>query len=705
MTLFRIARAVTAALLVLGSFAARAQVQASLVAADKSVQPGHPLTVALRLDQQPKWHTYWISAGTGYPTKLQWDLPTGWTAGDIQWPTPVMIKNDQGDVTGNGYNGVVYLPVTVTPPRNAKSGETATVKALAKWLMCADICIPGQAKVTLTLPISSQSPEPDTALRAELAKMPMPKSASADWKIAASRTGNQVLLRISGGDVLRSPHFYSEDAFIQYDGAQQLAAGQNILSLTLPVSDDADASTQNVMGVLAYTDSTGGYHGVLVNTPLVSTGAGTAAVQDSRSGSPSQRSTGTLAVASGGGTTGLGLTLLFAIVGGLILNLMPCVFPVLGIKIMGFVNQSGHERRQVMMHGLAFTLGVLLSFWALAGLLATLRAGGEQLGWGFQLQSPVFVFGLTVVMLVFALSLSGVFEFGLNATRVGSSLRLGQGYVGSLFAGVLATVVATPCSAPFLAPALGAALVLPTLQSFLVFTAIGLGLSAPYLLLSIFPQAVKALPRPGRWMETFKQVMAFPLYATVAYLIWVLAGQVGENGLLMALLGLTTICMAVWLYGRYNRPGTGVVAARLGVVGGLALLLIGLNFGWPRAAAPTDIVWEPWSPERVAQLREAGRPIYVDFTARWCATCQANKKVVFASEAVQHYFRDHKVATLKADWTNADPRITAELAKWQRSAVPFNLVYRLGDSQPNVLPEILTPARVLAVFHSPLPAS
>jgi thiol:disulfide interchange protein len=700
MTLFRIVRAVSAALLVLGSFAARAHVQASLVAADKSVQPGHPLTVALRLDQQPTWHTYWISAGTGYPTKLQWDLPTGWTAGVIQWPTPVMIKNEQGDVTGNGYTGVVYLPVTLMPPTNAKAEGAVTVKALAKWLMCADVCIPGQANLTLTLPITSQPPEPDTTVRADLAKMPMPAAAPADWKLEANRSGNQVLLRVSGGAVMKSPHFFSEDAFIQYDAAQNVAAASDSLGLTLAVSDDADASTQNVRGVLAYTDSTGAYNGVVVNAPFSVAGAAAAGVQAPGSVASSPSSASTRVATSDGGTMGLGLTLLFAIVGGLILNLMPCVFPVLGIKIVGFVNQTGNERRKVTMHGLVFTLGVLLSFWALAGVLATLRAGGEQLGWGFQLQSPVFVFGLTVVMLVFALSLSGVFEFGVSATGVGSSLQMGTGYGGSLFAGVLATVVATPCSAPFLAPALGAALVLPTLQSFLVFTAIGLGLSAPYLLLSIFPQAVKALPRPGRWMETFKQVMAFPLYATVAYLIWVLAGQVSENGLLMALLGLTTISMGVWLYGRYHRPGTGVLGVRLGFVGGLALLFIGLNLGWPRAAAPTDIVWEPWSAERVAQLREAGRPIYTDFTARWCATCQANKKVVFASDAVKRYFRDHKVATLKADWTNADPLITAELAKWHRSAVPFNLVYLPANAEPKALPELLTPGIVLEAFDA-----
>jgi thiol:disulfide interchange protein DsbD len=387
--------------------------------------------------------------------------------------------------------------------------------------------------------------------------------------------------------------------------------------------------------------------------------------------------------------------IVLAFLGGLILNLMPCVFPVLGIKVVGFINQAGNDRRKVTLHGLMFALGVLLSFWALAGVLAILRTGGQELGWGFQLPSAPFVFALTVVLLVFALSLSGVFEFGLRATGVGGNLQMKAGYSGSFFAGILATVVATPCSAPFLAPALGAALALPTGQSFLVFTVIAIGLSAPYLLLSAFPQAVKLLPKPGRWMETFKQVMAFPLYASVGFLIWVLAGQTSENGLLAALFGLTVIAMAVWLYGRYNAPGASAGRVRFAIIGAVVLLILGLNVGWPRAAKANDIIWEPWSAERITQLRAEGRPIYVDFTARWCATCQANKKLVFSSNEVRKYFRDNKIALLKADWTNADPRITAELAKWNRSAVPFNLLYLPKASEPKVLPEILTPSVVL----------
>lgn len=678
---------------------AYAQVQASLVAADKSIQLGHPLTVALRLDQQSSWHTYWISAGTGYPTNLKWDLPNGWTAGAIEWPTPTMIRNKDGAVTGNGYTGVVYLPVLLQPPMSERSGERVTLKAHAKWLMCSDICIPGKVDVTLTLPVSKQTPEPEPGVRAELAKMAMPQPTTQDWTVAAARESDHVVLRVSAPRAIASPHFFGEDGFIQYDGAQEPSQGGRALTLSLPVSDDADTATQRLVGVLAYTDADGVYRGQLINASLSSTSLASIKGQDPGNASNSNLSPGTRTGVPDTAPKSLALTLIFALFGGLILNLMPCVFPVLGIKITGFVNQSGQDPRKVAMHGLAFTLGVLLSFWVLAGLLATLRATGSQIGWGFQLQSPVFVFGLTVILLVFGLSLSGVFEAGLRATGVGSALQTRQGYIGSLFAGVLATVVATPCSAPFLAPALGAALTLPTVESTLVFTAIGIGLSAPYLLLSIFPRAINALPRPGRWMETFRQIMAFPLYASAAYLLWVLAGQVSENGLLMALLSLTVIAMAGWLYGRCTAPGATGARVRFGFIGGVALLAAGLSLGWPRAGAPTDITWEPWSVERVEQLRLAGRPIYMDFTARWCATCQANKELVFASSEVKRYFRDHRVATLKADWTNADPNITEELAKWHRSAVPFNLIYPLGDPNPKILPEVLTPGVVLSAFR------
>jgi thiol:disulfide interchange protein/DsbC/DsbD-like thiol-disulfide interchange protein len=667
---------------------AQAQVRASLVSAERSIEPSRALTVALRMEHEAHWHSYWLNAGTGYPTRLEWHLPTGWSAGEIQWPVPMLIKDRQGNVTGNGYDGTLYLPVILTPPADAKPGTQAILKATAKWLMCADECIPGSAEVSLTLPVSAAPTTPDERVRAQVA-LHLPPEASG-WTLAASRAGKIVTLRVDAPAPIDSPHFFAEEEFIQYDKPQAVAGNPKNLTLSLPVADDAEVVPEKLAGVLAYTDSSGVYRGVRVNVLFSSLSATSSAAANAVNKVPRLTPAGP----GSEGELSVGV-LMFALLGGLILNLMPCVFPVLGIKIMGFINQAGNDRRKVARHGVMFTFGVLLSFWGLAGLLAVLRAGGEQLGWGFQLQSAPFVFALTVVILIFALSLSGVFEFGVRATGVGGALHSKEGYGGSFFAGVLATVVATPCSAPFLAPALGAALALPAAQSLIVFTAIGLGLSAPYLLLSAFPRAVSLLPRPGRWMNTFKQVMAFPLYATVGYLIWVLAGQTTESGLLASLFGLTVIAMAVWLYGHYNAAGLSKRRVQLGMAGALLLLLLGLNSGWPRAAKATDIVWEPWSAERVAQIREEGRPIYVDFTARWCATCQANKKLVFSSEEVKRYVREHHVALLRADWTNSDPRITAELARWHRSAVPFNLVYVPQVTEPEILPELLTPATVL----------
>jgi thiol:disulfide interchange protein/DsbC/DsbD-like thiol-disulfide interchange protein len=679
-------------LLAMAPLAALGQVQASLVAPERSIQPGREFTVALRLQHEPHWHSYWVNAGTGYPTRIKWELPAGWSAGEIQWPTPILIRDSKGNVTGHGYDGVLYLPVILTPPADAKAGTTVTLEAAANWLMCADICIPGKQDVSLTLPVADGIPEADREVESGISRMPMPHGVEG-WQVAASRGTGAVSLYAAGPGAIRNPHFFSESEFIQYDKPQGVDVDGSQVALALPLADDAEIPAR-LKGLLAYEDGQGRYRGLQVDVPFSAAAEAEAIVGAGASGS------GTRADATG---TGAGLTagvLLLALVGGLILNLMPCVFPVLGIKVLGFINQAGNDRRKVTYHGFAFTFGVLLSFWVLAAALAALRAGGQQLGWGFQLQSASFVFVMAAVILVFALSLSGVFEFGLRATGVGSGLQMKEGYGGSFFAGVLATVVATPCSAPFLAPALGAALTLPTGASFVVFTAIALGLAAPYLLLSAFPGAVKVLPRPGRWMETFKQAMAFPLYATVGYLVWVLAGQASEGGLLAALLGLTVIAMAIWLYGRYAAPGASARRARFGLVGALALVALGLYWGWPRAAQAGEITWEPWSSQRVEQLRAEGRPIYVDFTARWCATCQANKKIVFGSEKVRHHVREHGVALLKADWTNSDPLITAELERWNRSAVPFNLVYLPGLEQPRVLPELLTPSIVLEALQA-----
>jgi thiol:disulfide interchange protein DsbD len=684
----------------------RAHVKASLVSAEASIQPGRAFTVALRLEHEPHWHTYWINPGTGLTTSIAWKLPGGWKAGDILWPAPHALKDHTGTIVGNGYDGETFLLVTLTPPANLAPGTPVKLAADTEWLMCEDVCMPGSASLSLTLPVAAAVPEHDAMWFAKIAVTAanLPRHLEA-WRVTATRDAKTVTLRVTpnvgapldgaraasrAAPTRHAPtglRFFADDNLVAYELPQTVQTdGRGGFTLTLPVSPDAPADAKELHGVLTSETgwrTDGSMPGLRVDVGFSTLGANPVA-----------------AAAASGSLAG---TLLLALVGGLILNLMPCVFPVLGIKIMGFVNQSGHDKKKVMMHGLVFALGVLLSFWTLATVLAILRAGGDKIGWGFQLQSPAFVFTLAAVMLVFAMNMSGAFEFGLTATGVGSNLQMKSGYAGSFFTGILATVVATPCSAPFLAPALGAALALSTVKSFAIFTAIALGLAAPYLLLSIFPQAVKVLPRPGAWMETFKQFMAFPLYATVGYLIWVLAGQTTDEGLQNVLFGLVAIALGVWIYGRWNTPGASAGRARFGVAGLIVVAGAGLWLGWPHSAdaaatGSTDapaVVWEPWSPEAVAKLRAEGRIVYVDFTARWCATCQANKKLVFHNDDVLKYFAAKKIATLRGDWTNQDSRITAELAKYHRSAVPFNVIWLPGKDAPVLLPEILTPSTVL----------
>jgi len=701
-------RLLTAALLLAGVFApadhARAalgmpaHVTASLVAAVDAVQPGQPVTVALRLVHEDRWHTYWKNPGTGLPTSIDWKLPAGWTAGEIQWPAPKVLRDSRATVVGNGYEAELFLPVTLTPPADLAPGTTVTLAADADWLMCEDVCIPGRASLTLTLPVTAGPARPDAEwgakINATVAGLPR---ADPAWRISASRTDRVIELSITPtgavGHTPQAPHFFSEDGLVAYDKPQAVRPdGRGGFVLTLDVSSDGPSDATKLIGVV--TSANGWLPG--------GTLAGLVVEADFTAGVATESPV----TGVGAEPAGLGVTLLFALIGGLILNLMPCVFPVLGIKILGFVNQAGHQRSKIVAHGLTFTMGVMASFWALAGVLAVLRAGGDQLGWGFQLQSPVFVYVLALVMLVFGMNMSGVFEFGLRATAVGGELQSKSGYTGSFFTGVLATVVATPCSAPFLAPALGAALAVSTVESFAIFTFIALGLSLPYLLLSIFPAAVKVLPRPGAWMETFKQFMAFPLYATAGYLVWVLAAQTSEEGFRGVLFSLVLVAMGIWMYGRWNAPGASAGRARFGVASLLLIGTLGLWVGWPRplvsaaeAAASGEIVWEPWSTETVTRLRAEGRIIYVDFTARWCATCQTNKKIVFASNEVKTTFADRKIVALRGDWTNQDPLITAELARYQRSAVPFNVIWMPGENEPIILPELLTPGIVLEALN------
>ncbi len=682
--------------------AARAQVEASLVALKSTFRADAPVVVGLRLTHAPHWHTYWREPGTGLPTTLAWDLPRGWTAGPIQWPAPLRVYDTAKNLAGNGYENVIYLPVTLTPPPGLAADTAVTLRAKAEWLMCKDVCVPGSADVSITLTPTApgaitaanvtDSPEGEALLQT-LADLPRPPPAG--FAATASRSQGSKIIRLhynAAAAPVGEPWFFAADAAIAYEQAQPRSATspeRTVIDLT--VSDYADPALTRLQGVLTFASGPA----YTLDLPVETSPA--AAI-----GNPSLGHAGRDDSASGGvANAPLAPLLLLAFVGGLILNLMPCVFPVLGLKVIGFVQQAGSDRKKITAHGLTFTAGVLLSFWVLAAVLAVLRAGGDKLGWGFQLQNPAFVFTLAAIVLAFALNLSGVFEFALRATAIGGGLQQKQGLAGSFFTGVLATVVATPCSAPFLAPALGAALSLPAVPSFAVFTAIGLGLSTPYLVLAAFPAALRILPRPGMWMETLKHGMAFLLYGTAGLMLWILAGQLDADGLLTAVLALTGLAFALWLYGHATAPSA--KPRRVTMIVSLALAAAAFAYGWPREKAPDDIVWEPWSAERVAALRAEGRPIYVDFTARWCFTCQTNKKAIFhgpGSGEVLKTFRDRKVATLRGDWTNRDPLITAELARFQRAAVPFNLVYLPAAPEPKILPELLTPSIVVGAFSS-----
>jgi len=679
-------------------------VEVELLSPQTTVVPGSEVTVGLRILHDEKWHTYWQSTATGLPTEITWELPAGWTAGDIQWPTP-QIYAFQGYVE-YVYDGEVILPVTLQVPADAPVGETVSLTAKAFWLVCADVCIPGDASLTTTVTLAeTASTDPTIAARFRESEAAQP-ATNAAFDAVAWRDGDTVQLFLPA-QTEEPPYFFDAQAFLIPTEAPTAQRVGNGWLLTETVDPAGIGSAERLQGVVAVTGgwaAAEGREGLVIDVTLQSAPpAALAAILNPESTTAAAPPTNLVAL--------MGL----AFIGGLILNLMPCVFPVLGIKVMGFVNQAGEAKGKVVAHGLIFTLGVLLSFWALAILLLVLRAGGEELGWGFQLQDPAFVFGLTVFLLLFALNMSGLFEVGQSAVGVGSGLQQKSGLSGSFFSGVLATVVATPCAAPFLAPALGAALTLPALSSMLVFTAIGLGLALPYLTFSAFPSLVKLLPRPGAWMETFKQFMAFLLYATVAFLLWVLVGQLTEEAgyapfaLLFALLSLVVVALAAWAYGRwgaFHRPKN---SRRLAYVAAFALLAGGVALGWPRPAfdaealASSDapaVVWEKWEPGKAESLAAAGKLVYVDFTARWCVTCQTNKAAVFSSETVRKTFADREIVALKADWTNRDPAITQALSAFGRSAVPFNLLYAPGQDTPQELPELLTPGIVLDALEA-----
>ncbi|HUS23689.1 MAG TPA: thioredoxin family protein [Candidatus Binatia bacterium] len=654
-------------------------VQAELVAERTAFLPGTN-TVALRLSPERGWHTYWRNPGdSGTATSLAWTLPAGWTAGDIQWPAPSTERI--GELVNYGYAGETLHLVDLQAPA-ASVGREATVQATARWLVCKDVCIPGSAELALTLPVRADAP-PDPGWSALFAqtRAQLPRTPPLPGMFAAD--AGTLRLRVDAPGSGAVEFFPYANDLVNHGAPQHAQREGETVVVQQALSSYFTAAPAAVEGVLVLQDATRtawevrALPGVVPATahPVVSAEPGGAA------------------------SPGAATALLFALLGGLILNLMPCVFPLLSIKAISLLEAQGAQRSQQRRHAIAYTAGVVGACVLAAATILGLRAGGQALGWGFQLQSPVFVAVLVYLLFAMGLSLSGLVQLGTRLMGVGQSLAVRGGYAGSFFTGVLAVVVASPCTAPFMGSALGFALTQPAALSLLVFATLGLGLALPFLAIAFVPALGAWLPRPGAWMETFKQAMAFPLYLSAIWLLWVLGRQSSMDAVALVLGGVAAIAFACWLAARAG------VAARVLRWAALAAAMAVLAAPALRAPAPPPATgasdWQPWSEERVAQLRAQGRPVFVNFTADWCITCKVNERVALGTDEVRNAFARHGVALLEGDWTRSDPAITAALQRFGRPGVPLYVLY-LPGAEPRLLPQLLTP-RMLLDALAPLP--
>lgn len=663
-----------------------------------AVAGGERIRWGVRLQTMQGWHTYWQNPGdSGLPTRIEWTLPEGFAASPIRWPVPDRFL--MGSVVNFGYGEEVVLLGTIEAPGSLPPGEVE-IRAKVDWLVCEEVCLPGGTTLARKLPTGRSEVDAAASARLDAAERTLP--IEAPWK-AELRTGDDavVLLLPELGDAPVASAFFfpAEGEVIEHGAEQRLVRTEGGLELRMVPSAYAEGLPSRLEGVLLLEEPAAGGgttkrgFAIRAAAPSIQPAAAGSTKGGTPTGAPSHAPTG-----SAEGSLGVAAALGLALLGGLVLNLMPCVFPVLSLKVLGVVQQASETASRVRLHGLAYTAGILVSFALLSGLLLVLRAGGAEIGWGFQLQSPGFVAVLAYLLFALGLSLSGVFHIGGSFMGIGHSLASRPGLSGSFFTGVLATVVATPCTAPFMGAAVGFALLQPAPVAVGIFLSLGLGLALPFLILSFVPALHRLLPRPGAWMVRFQQALAFPLYGTVAWLVWVLQRQVGPEALAAVLAGLVLVAFAAWAWAasRESRGAMRRVGSALGIgAAAAALLLARLPAGAERsAAAPAvsaaDSIAEPWSEERLEQLRAEGKPVFVNFTAAWCVTCLVNERTTLGTERVRSLFAEKGITYLKGDWTNEDPAITAALERHGRSGVPLYLYYPAGGGEPKVLPQILT---------------
>jgi thiol:disulfide interchange protein DsbD len=652
---------------------------ASLLGETVTVRPGEDALVAVKLEIEEHWHVYWINPGdSGTEVEIAWDLPDGWKAGPILWTAPTLMR--LGDFVSYGYEGTAWFPVRISVPADAAPGNHE-LKASVGWLVCKDSCEPGDAELSLTVVVGPEAPKPGPhQAEFEAFKKTWPAALPDGASMRARPAGaGAVELVLQGKGPWSDPAaklylFALTDKLPNKDGKlikadvadprgpQNVVREGDVTALRVPQPAKRKLRPERLQGILVVEDAAG-RHPYAVDVPVLEGGEGPL--------------TGT----SGGPTTSFGWLLLGALLGGVILNIMPCVLPVLSIKILGFVSQADEQPVKVRRHGYAFGAGVLLSFWFLAAIVLAVRAGGEELGWGFQLQNPIVVVAMAVLMFAVGVNLAGVYEFGLGvqtlAGDAATKIHVG-GYMSSFWSGALATVIATPCTAPMMGPAIGYAMVAPAIESLLLFTALGVGMAAPYVLLSMSPKLLKKMPRPGPWMDHFKHALAFPMFAAVIWLVSVFGAQThGVPSITWLLAALLLLGLGLWFYGTWGTPGT--APRKRWVVGyGFALLCaLGSFLLIQKAMDPHagKIQWEPWSPERVAEARGQGHPVFVDFTAEWCVSCLAQEAAILETDEVKQVIKELGVVMLKADFTTEDPKVLAGLREFGRSSVPLWLVY------------------------------
>ncbi len=680
---------------------AQHHVEVALLAEKSAVEPGRTITVAVRERMEPGWHTYWINPGdSGEPTSIEWDVTGGISACPILWPIPHTIA--VGPLVEYGYDDEVVLLTEIQVPEKIE-GDSVTLAAKASYLVCRDICVPEEAHVQLTLPVarSGNAAPSDFASQIEKARSALPVPLPGTAAYSANLAKGALRLTVSTGESLlqgvKDARFFPLTwGAVSNPAAQPMKIAGGQLTLDLKQGDTKE-TPEKLEGLLVLTKGSGEGErtGYVISATRGPDSAAAGGLFDHASGS-AIGSGAVQSAAAAGGAPGVGLAVLFAFLGGAILNLMPCVFPILALKALAFAKKADYGHWQ---QGVAYLGGVLLSFGVFAAVVVAFRGGAAALGWGFQFQSPAFVLALAVLFFVMGLSLSGVVSFGGGLMSIGDSLSRKPGNAGYFFTGVLAAIAATPCTAPFMGAAIGFAMTQPSYILAAVMLGLGLGFASPVVALSFSPALQHILPKPGAWMETLKQVLAFPLYATAAWLVWVLSIQAGSDGVLAASLAVVGAGFAAWIASKtaFSSLPVRMIAPIIGLAAFAVALPMAETAGSVSAAGVGDavIAEEPFTAARLDELKAQGRPVFVNLTAAWCITCKVNERVALKSSSVVLAFHSGGITYLKGDWTRANPEITDLLQRFGRAGVPLYLFYPGRGEEPRVLPQLLTAGLVL----------